>query len=391
MSVGSWLPPGSGGTISPVRTSAARVTAADPGAFLDGEPWTFTITFTDPGTSNPTDLTGSRLFVQFCYGNGFSLDAIQTCDSAAGDGSIVIAPGATGQATFNAYPEARAWNAPFLGQGLIALPALVYGDVYRQLGNADPVGLTRLTLRVLPSTGAPQGIAPEVLIGQIPFSGGITGGLTALNPAVLTGSVAGSARLAGSLTISPVVSLSGAIPAGAAILGSLTTASVTPVALTGSIAASPALTGALSAIGANAITGTIPGAGTLAGSLSVAIGFTGTVQGGGALTGAMTTVAARPISGAIAAPAGPTGGLSVAGTYAGTVTGGGALTGSLSVAIALSGTIPGNGTLAGAMTTVASTNLNGTVPRPAGPQGSLTTAPGLVSARKGRLAAASAA
>jgi hypothetical protein len=41
----------------PVGTTNSRVTAADPGAWLDGEPWTFTLTFTDPGRAALNDLT----------------------------------------------------------------------------------------------------------------------------------------------------------------------------------------------------------------------------------------------------------------------------------------------------------------------------------------------
>lgn len=138
-----------------VVTTNPRVTAADPGAWLDGEPWTFTLNFTNPGSTTPTDLTGSRLYVKFQAQGPAGLVPIQVCDSAASDGSLTIAPGTGGQITVNAVPEARTWTAPRFGPGLLLLPAIVLGDVYRQVSNGEPACLTRLTLRVLPTTGAP--------------------------------------------------------------------------------------------------------------------------------------------------------------------------------------------------------------------------------------------
>lgn len=142
-----------------VVTTNPRVTAADPGAWLDGEPWTFTLNFTNPGSTTPTDLTGSRLYVKFQAQGPAGLVPIQVCDSAASDGSLTIAPGTGGQITVNAVPEARTWTAPRFGPGLLLLPAIVLGDVYRQVSNGEPACLTRLTLRVLPTTGAPT-LAP---------------------------------------------------------------------------------------------------------------------------------------------------------------------------------------------------------------------------------------
>jgi len=81
-----------------VVTTNPRVTASDPGAFLDAEAWTFTVTFTDPLTGDPVDLTGSRLFVTFGTQTPVGFIAIQTCDSAADDGSLSIADDTSGQA-----------------------------------------------------------------------------------------------------------------------------------------------------------------------------------------------------------------------------------------------------------------------------------------------------
>ncbi|MGU3286443.1 hypothetical protein [Methylobacterium mesophilicum] len=206
----------------PVGTTNPRVTAADPGAWLDGEPWTFTLTFTDPDQTTPTDLTGSRLYVQFQAQGPAGLVAIQICDSAAGDGSLVIPTGTDGQATFNAVPEARTWTAPRYGPGLLLLPALVFGDVYRQVGAGEPVCLTRLTLRVLPTTGAPTGtltppIPPTLAALSLSAASGAAGSAFS---ATITGKTAGSqvtARWSDGtlLTVANGIASSTSVPAGA--------------------------------------------------------------------------------------------------------------------------------------------------------------------------------
>jgi hypothetical protein len=385
----------------PVGTTNPRVTAADPGAWLDGEPWTATLTFVNPGSvtpenpdGDPTDLTGSRLYIKFCAQGPAGLVDIQICDSAAGDGSLVMPTATDGRATFNAVPEARTWTAPRYGPGLLLLPALVFGDVYRQVDGGEPICLTRLTLRVLPTTGAPVGSvgpAPKLLTGQITALSRLAGALVVTPPVQVSGVIAANANLQGAVTITPVVALSGGVAGAATLAGAITVSTVAPTALAGAIQGTPSLTGAASVIPSVALTGGIVAAATLRGNLLVSVALVGTIPGGGSLTGSVGSVAAQPLVGTIPAPTGPAGTLSVAGTYAGSIAGSGALTGALSTAVALSGAVTGAPALTGALTAIAPANLNGAIPAPVGPQGSATTAPGLVNARKGRLMAAAAA
>lgn len=355
-----------------VVTTNPRVTAADPGAWLDGEPWTFTLNFTNPGSTTPTDLTGSRLFVKLQAQGPAGLVPIQICDSAAGDGSLTIAPGTGGQITINAVPEARTWTAPRFGPGLLLLPAVVIGDVYRQVGTGEPVGLTRLTLRVLPTTGAPVGSAgplPVALIGQVPAS----------------------ASLSGAVTITPIISLAGTIAASAGLIGAATVSVPSARALAGTVQGSGALAGSLAVVPAVALVGAISASATLRGSLLISVALVGNVAGNGVLGGSVGSVAAQPLTGSVPAPNGPAGSLSVAGTYAGAINGSGMLTGTMSTAVALSGSVAPSPTLSGNLTAIAPANLTGAVPAPVGPRGSTTITPGLVNARKGRLMAAAAA
>lgn len=176
----------------PVATTDPRVTAVDPGAFLDAEAWVFTVTFNDPGTNNPIDLTGSRLFVTFATRGPAGQITIQTCDSAASDGSLVIALGTGGQATFSAYPEARTWKPPRLGLAL-SLAAVVEGDVYRQVAGGEPVALTSLRVLVKPTTGAPTGrYAPPSPVLSALLLSSISADAGALFSATIIGKTAGS-------------------------------------------------------------------------------------------------------------------------------------------------------------------------------------------------------
>jgi hypothetical protein len=370
----------------PVGTTNPRVTAADPGAWLDGEPWTFTLTFTDPDQATPTDLTGSRLYVQFQAQGPAGLVAIQICDSEAGDGSLVIEPGAYGQATFNAVPEARTWTAPRYGPGLLLLPALVFGDVYRQVGFSDPTCLTRLTLRVLPTTGAPglpTGPAPKALVGRISGASALIGDLSIAPVKALVGSIPAGSGPNGSLSIAPSVALAGGIVGAGTLTGAITKTGAAAVTLSGAISGTGALTGALTvaAVGTAPLAGGIAGSGGPSGILTVAAAgtspLTGSIPGGGSISGALSVVPAQPLVGAISGAGGLTGALTVAAVGASPLT----------------GSILGSGSPTGALSVVPAQPLTGAVSGAGGPTGALTvTAPtGLVQARKGRLAAAMAA
>lgn len=135
----------------PASQPAPRVLAEALEGFLDGEPWTFTLTINDPATDEPMDLTGSHLFVRFTAPDGA---AVGICDSSAGDGSLIIAPGTGGEATFQVLAEGRTWRAPrpaFGGFGIVPVP--VVGDLYRSIGASAPQGVCRLRLPILASTG----------------------------------------------------------------------------------------------------------------------------------------------------------------------------------------------------------------------------------------------
>lgn len=127
------------------------ITASSPDAFFDGEDFAWEQTILQADGSTPLDLTGSRLFVKF-------VDASKTlvgiCDSAANDGSLVIAPGATGVAAFRIPVAGRTWKPQFYGFLRLTLPSDVRGDLYRYpSGSTVPIGVCTLDFTVQPGTG----------------------------------------------------------------------------------------------------------------------------------------------------------------------------------------------------------------------------------------------
>ena len=126
-----------------------------PDAFFDAEPWGFDLTLRQPGGTALLDLTDSELYVTFR-----ALDddaAVGVCDTRASDGSLAVADPAGGVARFLLPSAGRIWRAPRRLPSSLLFKAGVVGDLYRLPPGPGGVwvGIARIRIDVLPSTGAP--------------------------------------------------------------------------------------------------------------------------------------------------------------------------------------------------------------------------------------------
>lgn len=128
------------------------ITASSPDAFFDGEDFAWQQTILQEDGVRPLDLTGSRLFVRFW---DVSKTLVGVCDSGLTDGSLVIAPGTGGVASFLIPAAGRTWKPQFLGFLRLSMQTDVIGDLYRYApGSSAPQGICRIDFTVLPGTGA---------------------------------------------------------------------------------------------------------------------------------------------------------------------------------------------------------------------------------------------
>ena len=126
-----------------------------PDAFFDAEPWGFDLSLRQPGRTALLDLTGSELYVAF---QALDDDApVGVCDTRDSGGSLVIANAPGGVGRFLLPSAGRIWRAPRRLPSSLLFKAGVVGDLYRLPPGPGGVwvGIARIRIDVLPSTGAP--------------------------------------------------------------------------------------------------------------------------------------------------------------------------------------------------------------------------------------------